>query len=374
MTAADRTPDKPLWKRGGFWTALIAIAGVIVTVWQVREAKNQFLTSSASGAYTDILNGLSSTSPAVQVDAVARLVRFVTVDSSRTSSVDQSYQAKSLQQTLVTFIRAESSVPATGLVDYDQHPPQWDVAAIAAKQLEQLLAYLHGRSAVDSIFRGSAQSYAISSIELDHVDLHGFNQAGLTVDVSTDLDGADLREAQLSGIRVTAPLNLEQADLTCADLNGSSDRPASLGSADLAYADLTGANLSSLDLRSVQNLTPQEVQHTVFDQRTKWPRYYWQGRQRLSFVPPRPDDAMQNNRLECTYLIQHMTGMRAGQGYQSRWGWPKSADTSPRASGLRAVRTLRDPATCLRRYADGLPSTAFSEGPQTVAGQLVRKC
>jgi hypothetical protein len=127
-------------------------------------------------------------------------------------------------------------------------------------------------------------------------------------------------------------------------------------------------------LRSVQNLTPPQVQHTVFDQRTKWPRYYWQGRQRLSFVPPRLDDAMQNNRLECTYLIQQMTGMRAGQGYQSRWGWPEPADTSARTSGLRAVRTLRDPATCLRHYADGLPSSAFSASPQTVAGQLVRKC
>jgi hypothetical protein len=52
---------KRLLKSGAFWTALIAVASVSVAVWQVREAKEQFLSSNARGDYTDILTGLDLT-------------------------------------------------------------------------------------------------------------------------------------------------------------------------------------------------------------------------------------------------------------------------------------------------------------------------
>jgi hypothetical protein len=360
-----------LLKSGAFWTALIAVASVAVAVWQVREAKEQFLSSNARGDYTDILSGLNSASPAVQVDAVARLVQFVVKNTGRGTSDDQANQAKTLQQTLVTFIRAESPVPQTGIVDYDHHPPQWDVAAVSVRQLEGLLANFDNSHQFDV----AQHQYGISSVQLDHVDLHGFSQPNLTIKTTTSLVGADLREASLPGIRIIdTDVNLSQADLTCADLNGSPSREATLGSANLTFADLTGANLEYLDLRSVVGLTPGQVQHATYNNETLWPKHVQVNGDAESFIPPRQDDALESNYLECTYLIEHMTGMAAGQGYQPARPWPSDRDTSEHAANMRFVRAMRDANNCLKKFPTGLTESVFEANLNTATGQLITTC
>lgn len=362
---------KRLLKSGAFWTALIAVASVSVAVWQVREAKEQFLSSNARGDYTDILTGLDSGSPAVQVDAVARLVQFVVKNTGRGSSDDQANQAKTLQQTLVTFIRAESPVPETGIVDYDRHTPQWDVAAVSVRQLEGLLANFDNSQQFDV----AQHQYGISSVQLDHIDLHGFSQPDLTIKTTTSLVGADLREASLPDIRILdTKVNLSQADLTCADLNGSSSQEATLGSADLTFADLTGANLEYLDLRSVVGLTPAQVQHATYNKQTLWPNQIQVNGHSESFIPPRQNDALESNYLECTYLIEHMTGMSAGQGYQPARPWPSNKDTSPHTANMGFVRAMRDANNCLKKFPGGLPESVFEANLDTATGQLITTC
>ncbi|EFL20834.1 pentapeptide repeat family protein [Streptomyces himastatinicus ATCC 53653] len=88
-----------------------------------------------------------------------------------------------------------------------------------------------------------------SSVSLRRADLFSARLDGAR------LDGADLRDATLINV------SLVRVDLTGADLSG----------ADVYGADFTGAVLVAADLRSVQSLTPEQLNSAVLGQLTRLP-------------------------------------------------------------------------------------------------------
>lgn len=104
-----------------------------------------------------------------------------------------------------------------------------------------------------------------------------------------DLSGADLREADLSrsnlpraslcGVRLRGA-NLFRATLSGSDLSGSDLRDLSNGKlvrtnlsrVNLLLANLSDTDLSGVDLRTAKNLTQEQIEQAVGDERTQLPK------------------------------------------------------------------------------------------------------
>jgi uncharacterized protein YjbI with pentapeptide repeats len=82
---------------------------------------------------------------------------------------------------------------------------------------------------------------------------------------SATLSGADLEKADLSGANL-AYARLDGANLKYASLSG-----AILDYTDLKNAELTDANLSGANLRHVQNLSQDQIKHSICDGATILP-------------------------------------------------------------------------------------------------------
>jgi hypothetical protein len=82
---------------------------------------------------------------------------------------------------------------------------------------------------------------------------------------AANLTMADLRHAQLHGADLSMT-DLEGADLRWADLSATN-----MVGARLIGADLEGANLSGADLRTAEDLTTEQLEDTIGDDRTRLP-------------------------------------------------------------------------------------------------------
>ncbi len=264
---------------------------------------------------------LASQSPAVEVNAILRMVDYVQLDSNFTDHHRQVLAAHEVYATLAQFISSSTPNTSQGLQPYNSQTSLTKASLIAASQIMDLE---HNRE------------LGPWPVDLTHADLHGFSEPGITLSTAADLAAIDLREAVLTGIHISvgARVDLSNSFLTCADLYGSNDDEASLGSADLAGADLQGANLDFVDLRSVQNLTLDQVRHTEWNARTLWPAYF------KKEVPPHAPWQAQNGR--CTTVIANMTGMLPGEGYAAVRPW-SSTDGLPAAQrdAIARVRMAR---------------------------------
>lgn len=355
-SGAAPIPSRSFWAAFGKVVAigtpvLVALGGLAYTGLQLRDAKVQFVQTSQQARYNDILAGLSSASSAAQINAVTRLVDFIDDRTNFSSDENQRAVGKELEQTLVAYVVSTASSTSDGLKDYNLPGKNWTAAVIATKELQTLLN--------DPRLR----KVSLESIGLDHVDLHGYSQQHLTIASNLSMDGADLREAVLTGIQIDPrhSVNLEQADLTCADLYGTEHEEASLGTADLAYADLTGANLNNLDLSGVRNLQPEQVQHVIYNAHTKWPP--------TITSPPRVD-TMQSVHGLCTYLINRMTGMQPGEGYQNTTPWPVSG--APANRHVLTVKALRE--GCLSHVNRAVDPAVLEDSTDVSGRTLLAPC
>ena len=90
-----------------------------------------------------------------------------------------------------------------------------------------------------------------------------------------DLNGADLHDLNLTMADLRRA-QLRNADLSLADLEGADLRQADLSAANLVGArmigvDLEGANLCGTDLRTAEDLTTEQLEETIGDDRTHLP-------------------------------------------------------------------------------------------------------
>jgi hypothetical protein len=346
------------------WTAasivvstLLAVAGLYYTGRQVVDQQKQFVQTSQQSRYNDILSGLSNSSPAVQISAITRLVDLVADVRNFRDPGDQETVGRELQATLVEYIRATADRTGLGLKDYNGTRENWILAVTATQQLQSLLN------------KPGLEDVRLRSLDLSHVDLHGYANQDLRISgANLFLDGVDLREASLPGITVTqdSNINLEQADLTCADLYGKPGAEASLGHADLAYADLTGANLNDLDLSHVTGLTLDQIRHATWNSGTKWPPA-------LHGLPASNVDAMQDIHGLCTYVINRMTGMVPGEGYQNTTPYPVGPTYSAQQHHALTVERVRRNCLVPPPAHQVPPQVLFDETDRSI-GTVLRPC
>jgi len=113
-------------------------------------------------------------------------------------------------------------------------------------------------------------------LDLLHTDVDAWNtwrQANPKIkpDLSSaHLSRADLTLANLSGACLREA-NLVMANLRGADLRHADLTQASLVGARLLGVDLLQANLSGADLRTAEDLTQEQINHTRGDSRTRLP-------------------------------------------------------------------------------------------------------
>lgn len=100
---------------------------------------------------------------------------------------------------------------------------------------------------------------------------------------SATLSGADLEKADLSGANL-AYARLDGANLKSANLSG-----ANLDYTDLENAELTDADLSGADLQHVQNLSQDQIKHSICDGATILPPHLVRPTTTIAIV--RPSDA-----------------------------------------------------------------------------------
>ena len=338
-------------------STLLAVAGLYYTGRQVVDQQKQFVQTSQQSRYNDILSGLSNSSPAVQISAITRLVDLVADVRNFRGPSDQKTVGRELQATLVEYIRATADYTGLGLRDYNGARENWILAVTATQQLQMLLN------------KPGLEDVRLKSLDLSHVDLHGYANQDLRISANLFLDGVDLREASLTGITVSqdSNINLEQADLTCADLyGGRTPSPRDLDWPRHPVADLTGANLNDLDLSHVTGLTLDQIRHATWNSGTKWPRA-------LRGLPASNVDAMQDIHGLCTYVINRMTGMVPGEGYQNTTPYPVGPTYSAQQHHALTVERVR--RNCLVPPPDHQvrPQVLFDETDRSI-GTILRPC
>jgi uncharacterized protein YjbI with pentapeptide repeats len=361
---SDAAPAAAKAARNGInWTAasivlsaLLAVGGLYYTGRQVVDQQKQFVQTSRQSRYNEILSGLSDKSPAVQISAITRLVDFVADGRNFPDASAQKTVGRELQLTLVEYIRATADYTGLGLKAYKGSRENWVLGVTATRQMQELLN------------KPGLEDVRLHGLDLSHVDLHGYASQDLQISANLFLDGVDLREASLTGIKVSPDndVNLEQADLTCADLNGTPHAEASLGRADLAHADLTGANLNYLDLSLVTGLTSDQIRHATWNSGTKWPPA-------LRGLPPSSTDAMQDIHGLCTYVINRMTGMLPGEGYQNTTPYPVGPTYTAQQRHALTVERIR--RGCLAPPPDRqVPPKVLLDATDKSIRTLLRPC
>ena len=222
--------------------------------------------------------------------------------------------------TLISFIEDESDVNGSSTLSNYQARRSLFVVSRAMKSLKKLVndASL-GRNAAD-VSRGNFHGVA----------LEGLAPRGTLIAV-----GADFRHANLKDLTVRPRASFRYSFLTCAQLNG-----ARLRTADLTGADLTGADLTGADLSHVTGLTSQRIHGAIVS-----------GTQLPDGVSRDVASRWGVSSTRCVRIANHMTGMRAGQGFGS-WHCPHTKaqarrykdGISPRmhVADLMKVCTIRD--------------------------------
>jgi uncharacterized protein YjbI with pentapeptide repeats len=233
-------------KRAAVFATPIAIflsaVGIVVTIFlttaQLDASSDQFDRTLRQSQYSDIVDGLASSSVGVQVNSIRRLVQYVADKRNFEDDDAQEAAAQNAAQTLAAFITDESQLPGDeGLSNY--RDPQPVVVARAFTQLDDLV--------------DTGLSVAL---DLSKGNFHGVYQPGLRPTSSFLIRGADFRGATLAHLDLTnvASPQLQSAFFTCTDLQS-----AKLGSADVSAADFTGANLGAADLSHVRGLTSAQL-------------------------------------------------------------------------------------------------------------------
>ncbi|WP_208104400.1 pentapeptide repeat-containing protein [Geodermatophilus obscurus] len=266
--------------------AVVSNAVVVgVALMTLRTTATQFELSSRASEYNDIIQGLSSSVGAVEINSIRRLGTFIEDRDNFADTERQHAEATNAVQTLAAYVKEKGSFTDGGLADYgSSHPP---VVPPAISRLSIL---------------ASNPSLGDNSVDLARVDMHGlrnlqeFRPSGADAYLpSVDLRGAFLWKMDLTGVDHST---LRRSFLTCADL-----RESKLGRTLLEFADLSGANLSDADLSQVRELTSEQLTGVTTNEGTRLPEGVevpagssWSGD-------------------ECRQRINDMTGFTPGTGY-----------------------------------------------------------
>jgi uncharacterized protein YjbI with pentapeptide repeats len=274
-------------------TALVValVSNVVVVTVALRTLNTtaeQFELSSVASEYNDIIQGLSSSAGAVEINSIRRLQTFIEEDDNFADSDRQQAEAANAIQTLIAYIKEMGSFTNDGLAEYrSPHPP---VVLPAISALRNLL---------------SNPDLGDHSVDLGRVDMHGVvNLRGFhpfgdeSFLPSVDLRGAILENMDLRDVKEFSTLH--RSFLTCADL-----RMAKLGDTNMAYVDLSGANLTDADLSGVRNLTPEQLTGVTTSDITRLPDGVT--------VPAGTPWGFGSD--ECQAHMNDMTGIRPGAGY-----------------------------------------------------------
>jgi uncharacterized protein YjbI with pentapeptide repeats len=306
--------------------AVVAAIAIIPATIQFLSSQRQFVQTSRHTRYNDIVTLLGSDSPTIQLNSIMRLVDFAQDRSNFGSDHAQVVTGHEIYQTLAQFISSNTPNTGAGLTAYSSQNGETKVALTAAAQLANL-----ERSEVPGPW----------PIDLTHADLHGLSIDNLVLKTQVDWRGIDLREGNLNYIHIDreAAPDFQNALFTCVDMKGTPKDEASLGSANLDGADLQGADLSYLDLSHVQNLKPEQVAHTTFNDATKWPPGFQ--------IPAK--NPWQDHHGRCTRIVAAMTGMVPGEGYADTVPWPvDDGHLSPeKQQHLKIVRAARESVSAM---------------------------
>jgi uncharacterized protein YjbI with pentapeptide repeats len=283
-------------------TILLSAVGIVATIFltsaQLDASSQQFDRTWRQSQYSDIVDGLASSSVGVQVNSIRRLVQYVADKRNFENDDEQEAAAQNAAQTLAAFMTDESQLAGDdGLSNY--RDPQPVVVSRAFTQLDDLV--------------DTGLSVAL---DLSKGNFHGVYEPGLRPNSSFLIRGADFRGATLAQLdltKVPSP-QLQSAFFTCTDLQG-----AKLGSADVSGADFTGANLGAADLSHVRGLTSAQLSGARVGPVTRLPKGV--------HAPPQPswgveDDANFGPTDACKKLLEAMTHLLAGTGYSDRLPCP----------------------------------------------------
>ncbi|MFC4784334.1 pentapeptide repeat-containing protein [Nocardioides sp. MAHUQ-72] len=311
----ERAKPKGAWER---WatpaTVVVGALAVCATVWgaqrQVSSSSDQFEQTVRQQQYSDIVDGLASTSVGVQVNSIRRLVHYVDEPENFDSAGMQQEAEVNAAQTLTAFIEDESTVPGhDGLTSF--RDPQPVVVSRAMTQLMELT----GRQQ-----DGDVEVPAIA-VDVSRGNFHGVAISDFRPEGSFRAVAADFRGAAVAGWDLThapqAP-DLRNAMFTCADLQTSN-----LGTADVSGTDFTGANLRGADLSMVQHLTSNQLAGVLTGPETRLPPQVdpppgpaWGVRTRGEHFVASP---------ACRFLMDRMTNLVPGAGFSSRLPCPAAA-------------------------------------------------
>ena len=297
------------YTRRSFWVALFSIiisaaasaAAVLASVHIANRASRsntqQFQLSSRMTYYKNIVDGLGSHSEAVEAGSMRLLTEYIESPGNYANLTDERTGATDGIQTLAAFIEDQSVAESKGLPDFLS--PEPIVVPRAMLQIKRLTQDPRlGASATD-----------VSGANLHGISLPGFHPNGRVFAVTTDF-----RRATLTGFNLTAyPASLQSAFFTCANLTD-----AAFGKADVQFADFSGADLTGADLSEVQHLTSEQLVGAAVDKATRLPKDVTLATQTWRSVPHM-----------CRRIVNNMTGMLAGQGYDEELPCPTSTEPWP---------------------------------------------
>lgn len=281
-------------------TVVVSIAALIFSMYtfsaQFRESSEQFDVTTRRGQFTQIINGLDSSSVAVQVNSIRDLARFTTEEANYPDEASMRAAAVNAVQTLAAFIEDESVAPGRqGLTSY--RDPQPIVISRAMAQLRGLVS----REQLDGV-----------ALDLSRGNFHGADMPDLEPQGKLFLVGADLRMARATGWKLPGQsADLSSSFFTCADLT-----QANLGESNVSAADFTGANLRGADLSSVHNLTSAQIRGALTGSATKLPPGVKAPKDPWGYEAIELDDYQPTP--ACRFLVDRMTSLVPGSGYSSR--------------------------------------------------------
>lgn len=304
-TTEQRRTNQRNFRIGVGTLLLLMLSNFFTMVWSVTSFKDQtamsgaqFTKTSKDAEYRSIVEGLASSSAAVQTSSMLALVQFVQGASNFDGDRHlQAQQATNAIQTLMAFIEENSVDTSSGLTNYGS--PQPIVLSRAMHRLRELM---------------QDPDLGENAADISRANLHGIYLPNFKPNGSLNAVGVDLRRAVLSGMDLTRlkSVNLSFGFLTCADLTR-----AHFGRTDLQGTDLAGADLSGADLSRVTHLAPGQVVGATTDVQTRLP------------FPRTTQPGWGQASAKCIQTVDRMSGMLFGQGYIKRLPCP--TDRTPKA-------------------------------------------
>ncbi len=321
----ERSHTKGFWERYATpVTVGLSAIGLGVTIWisqgQLNTSREQFDDNQRASAlqfertlrqnqYSDIVGGMASSSVAVQVNSIRRLVQYVVEPKNFETPEVQEQSAVNAAQTLSAFIEDESSEQGReGLTDYRN--PQPVVVGRAVDQLIKLTGLAHDADE-------ATVSFPQLSVDLTRGNFHGVGVSNFAPTGSFLAVAADFRAATVTGwdlADVEQP-TMSSSFFTCANMQSSN-----FGTSNVAAADFTGANLRGADLSRVTGLTSEQIRGALVGPLTKLPANVER--------PPQPgwgiteESGQYRASLPCRHLLDQMTDLLPGSGYSSRLPCP----------------------------------------------------